>query len=617
MHMRNRKFSGLSKDIVDRLKKFGAQRSSDYYRLSYNDQRSLIPEISLGGLALDAGDPNYRCTELELPANPEPGIVTPVVEWTWRGAGGTTEHIIDSRPWWGVPNQEVDETSSKFEEQKYWYPDPALGWKVFGYQFGGTGGQLGYLLVYNNYTGIMRLFVYLPGVEQRNFNQLLCRISITDPSYVESPLWSFPLQDQPPTIRNFEKSAPGSGGPENNFEDIPYSLTTTWPGKDVPYHRLTAAVSGTNGIWLRTEISTLFDPRLYPSTQPLRPLGGCLSIFFPGGASGTEIRQDDRRMLRIRFYTVLEGETDLEANLNMDLSGKAIPSAGIQDVLGVVKGVVLTSISAASGVSGALTFLGATAGSGGAAAAVAAAALVGGFFGLIADNAPPEYKVMTLGTASGTITGKTVFVTEATMFDLNLSDTFIPQIDSDGQYMPTGFPQNYQRCELVRFGLYGFRPHGTDNAYLNLDPRPEYIFQDWYPDQSLEFNIPYVVVGPLGYFQSAPWAEIDIVSQNVQLEVVDFSGTIPYDRVVIMQLFISDAPTGDIISREAVGKLRAVVRNLNLTIPVYTLKLLIRWLAVIQPRNPVVSSYTVQYALDVSGLLELLPEPGTGTDEWP
>lgn len=615
--MRNKKFRGLNNDIIVRLKNLGARRSSDYYKLSYKEQNTLVPGISLGGLALEAADPNYRCTQLDLPANPEPGIETPVVDWTWRGAGGVGEHIIDSRPWWGVPDQQVDETSSKFEEQTYWYPDPALGWKVFGYQFGGTGGQLGYLLVYNNYTGIMRLFVYLPGVEQHDFNRLLCRISITDSGHVESPLWVFPLQDQPPTIRNFEKSEPGTGGPGADFDDIPYSLTTTWPGKDEPYHSLAAAVSGANGIWLRTEISTLFDPRLYPSTQPLRPLGGCLSIFLPGGGSGTEIKQDDRRMLRIRFYTVLEGATDLEANLNMDLSGKAIPSAGGPDVLGVIKGVVLTSISAASGVSGALTFLGAAAGTGGGAAAVAAAALVGGFFGLIADNAPPEYQIMMLGMATGAVSGKTVFVTEGTLFDLNLSDTFIPQIDSDGQHNPIGFPQNYQRCEQVRFGLYGFRPHGTNTAYLDPDPRPEYIFQDWFTDQSLEFNIPYVVVGSIGYIQPAPWAEIDIISQTVQLEVVNFSGNIPYDRTIIMELSFLDETSGDIVSRVGVGKLREVVRNMGLTTPVYTLKLMIRWFAVIQPRNPLVSSYTVQYALDVSKLLEVLPEPGTGTDEWP
>lgn len=611
-----KKFSGVSKEATGRLKKLGARRASDYYKLSYEDQLSFVPEISPGGLVLNAADPNYRCTELELPDNPEPGIETPVIDWTWRGTGGVSDHTIDTRPWWGVPDQEVDETSSKFEEQKYWYPDPSLGWKIFGYQFGGTGGQLGYLLVYNNYTGIMRLFVYLPGVEQHNFNQLLCRISITDPSYIESPVWSFPLQDQPPVTRIFEKSVPGSGGPQNDFEEIPYSLTITWPGKDEPYHTLSAAVSGANGIWLRTEISTLFDPRLYPATQTLRPLRGCLSIFFPGGgASGTAIRQDDRRMLRIRFYTVLEGETDLEANLNLDLSGKAIPSAGGQDVLGVLKGVVLTSISAASGVSGALEFLGVAAGTGG--GAVAAAALAGGFFGLITENVPPEYKVMMLGTANGKVSGKTVFVTEATMFDLNLSETFIPQIDNDGQHMPTGFPQNYQRCEQVRFGLFGFRPHGTASAYVDPDPRPSYIYQDWYTDQSLEFNVPYVEVGAIGYIQAAPWAEIDIVSQRAHLEIIDFSGDIPYVQSIIMELFINNPTSADIISKDNAGKLKILARNLGLTTPVFTLKLMIRWFAEIKPRNPLVPAYTVQYALDVSKLLEVLSEPGTGTDEWP
>jgi len=615
--MKRKNFPGLNTEVIDRLKKLGARKSSDYYKLSYKDQLSLVPQIPLGGILLDPSDPNYRCTELKLPVNPEPGIDTPIVDWTWRGPGDGQEQIIDTRPWWGVPDQEVDETSSKFEEQKYWYPDPALGWKVFGYQFGGTGGQLGYLLVYNICTGVMRLFVYLPGVEQHNFNHLLCKISITNPSFVEPELWTFPLQDQPPSTLNFEKSQPGTGGPQDDFQDVPHSLTITWPGKDEPYQSLSAAVSGANGVWLRTEISTLFDPSLYPSTQPLRPLGGCLSIFFPGSNSNSGIRQDDRRMLRLRFYTLLEGETDLEANLNLDLSGKAIPSAGGQSVLGVMKGVVLTSISAASGVSGALTFLGAEAGTGGAITAVAAAAVVGGFFGLIANDAPPEYKIMMLGTATGSVSGKTVFVTEATNFDLNLSDTFIPQIDSGGQHMPTGFPQTYQRCDLIRFGLYGFRPHGTDTAYLGLDPRPDSIVLDWYTDQSLDFNIPYVVVGPIGYFQIAPWAEVDIVLQKAQLEIIDFSGDIPYNRDVIIELSISDPTSADIISPEIAGKLQTLVRNLNLTTPVYSLKLLIRWFATIQPRNLLVSSYSVQYALDVSRLLEIQPEPGTGTDEWP
>lgn len=604
-------FYGLDPKQIAKLKSLGAKRTSDYYKLTYKQQISLQPELRLGGVALDPADPEYRCTELELPENPEPGIVTPVVDWTWRSPFPGEEHIIDTRPWWGEPDLEVGETSAKYEEQTYWYPDPAQGWKVFGYQFGHTGGQLGYLLMYNNYTGVMRLFVYLPGVEQHNFNNLLCKISITDGSYQASDLWHFPAQDLPPTIQQFEANAAGSGGPQENFSEIPNSLLVSWPGKDEPYHTLSAAVSGAFGVWLRTEIPTLYDARLYPSTQPLRALGGCLSIFFGGRNSGTAIRDDDRRMLHLKFYTANEGQTELEANLQLDLSGKATPVATSESIIGVL---INTALGAKGGVSGAveaLEFLKISATGGGGIAAIAAAGLAGGFYALI-DNGdqPPEYQVKMLGVATGTVSGKTIFVQEATTFNLNLSDTFIARIDADGNYMPVGFPQNYQRCEQVRFGLFGFRPHGTDAAYITPDPRPDSIIIDWFPDQSGDFNIPYIIVNPVGYFQTAPWAQIDIVSQKAQLELLDQSGSIPYAQQIVLPLTLEEDTSTGILSRDTVVKIIAAMNNQNK-------KLLIRWFATIQPRDPNVSSFTVQYALDVSNLPTIKDEPGTGSDEWP
>jgi hypothetical protein len=554
--MKKTAFPGMNPDLINKLRLLGVKKSSDYYKLSYKDQLNLVPEIKLGNVALDPLDPDYQCTELELPPNPEGGITTPIVDWTWRGLSADEDHVIDTRPWWGVPDQQVDTSSLHYAEQQYWYPDPAQGWKVFGYQFGGTGGQLGYLLMYNNYTGVMRLFVYLPKVEVHFFTELLCRISITDASFVETDIWSFPLQNVPPTVQQFDKASENSGGPKDGFLDIPHSITFTWPGKDQPYHELSAASSQGNGVWLRTEIPTLYDPRLYPSTQPFRDLKGCLSIFFPGFGSGTQITQDDRRKLRIRFYQVLTGQTDLYADLNMDLSGKGVPSSASGDgTLGAVKGAVLTSIAAASGASTALAFIGLTAGSGGAVALVAAAAAAGAYFGMTGnDNLPPEYRIMMLGTAEGTVSGTTVFVLPATTFDLNLTDTFIPE----GPNPPIGWPQTYQRCDSVRFGLFGFRPHGKNPAYLSPDPRPSSIQVKWFAgDESSSYNVPYILISPIGYLQSAPWAEIDITEQTAQLEVTNFSDSIPHQNtVIVLSIPFSEQAEGEIISRENLGFLK-------------------------------------------------------------
>src|SRR5689334_4721086 len=176
-------FGGLTETQISKLKAIGLKKSSDYYKLGYKEQLGLTPDIPLGAVPIDPDDPLYRCTELESPLVSEPGITTPVVDWTWRSPFPGQEHVISTRPWWGYPDENVtDPNDAKFKEQQYWYPNPAQGWKVFGYMFGSTGGQLGYLLVYNIYTGIMRLFVYLPGVESHNFNNLFCSISITDPN---------------------------------------------------------------------------------------------------------------------------------------------------------------------------------------------------------------------------------------------------------------------------------------------------------------------------------------------------------------------------------------------------------------------------------------------------
>jgi hypothetical protein len=614
-------FGGLTETQISKLKAIGLKKSSDYYKLSYKEQLGLTPDIPLGAVPIDPDDPLYRCTELEPPLVPEPGITTPVVDWTWRTPFPGQEHAITTRPWWGYPDENVtNPNDAKFNEQQYWYPNPAQGWKVFGYMFGSTGGQLGYLLVYNIYTGIMRLFVYLPGVEAHNFNNLFCSVSITDPNHADSKLWSFPLQDIPPTSIEFKVKSQmedmnGNAVYIPSFEQVPSSLTASWPGKDEPYHTLSSAVSGAFGVWLRTEIPTLYDPFLYPSTQPLRDLGGCLSIFFPGISNDPSLKPADRRMLHLRFCTAQVGDVELIANLSLDLSGKATPTVQEPGTIGVIKNTVLGAKAGISGAMSGLSALGIAASSGGGIAAIAAAGLAGAYFGMIDEgDPPPEYIVKMAGTATGTITGRVVTLDEATQFDLNFSKTFIPTFDGDGNSNPVGYPQNYQRCETIRFGTYGFHPSGRGDAYIDIDPRPSMIVIDWYTDQSLEFNIPFIVIQPIGYFQIAPWAEMDIETQSAQLEVISLVANpgdgLPYERTYSSPVPIQVDPYGEMLIRSDVSALASGVRDENK-------KVMIRWFAKIQPRDRTVAAFSVQYALDVSALMHFLPEPGTGTDEWP
>jgi len=122
------------------------------------------------------------------------------------------------------------------------------------------------------------------------------------------------------------------------------------------------------------------------------------------------------------------------------------------------------------------------------------------------------------------------------------------------------------------------------------------------------------VIQPIGYFQIAPWAEMDIVMQSAQLEVISLVANpgdgFPYERTYSSPVPIQVDPYGEMLVRSDVSALASGVNDANK-------KVMIRWFATIQPRDRTVAAFSVQYALDVSALMHFLPEPGTGTDEWP
>ena len=608
------------------LQRSGILRGSDYFDLQYEKQEALEAakphkHPDLGAIL---GSLLRRQTDLEPPP---PGIAEtrPYVDWTW----GPDSVPIDTRPWWGLPDQDVSNipNSDTYQDQVYWYPDAKKGWKVLCYNFGKGGAgraQFGYLIVYNVYTGVLRLFVYLVPVTERQFTKLLADICIVDAKGIACNSWTFPVMELQMTTADGLTHQVGS------------SITFDWPGyPGVAYHDLSATSIGGGGQWLRTEISTLYDPRLYPED---------VSDSFLAG--------NERRMLQVRFYGVSEGEASLEANLEVQLSGNAVATTPGQgpDTMEYFKNAISGSVkgfSTGKTVQDAAATLGKMSKGyllGGIGAAI------GAVFSLLEtdSNVPPEYRISIFGTAIGPIKGKIITNSYPATFGVNLDGTFSVQ--------PTGGPEVFQRCDDIRLGILGFGRAGIDPANVSVDPRPESINIEWVPvDETYSNYRPLITIDPMGAFLTNSWAEVDLVSQSVHLEVVK----IEYDKEPVREDTEPNQPPSlkfkrplefpddtyikvplevtqvdypwtprdhveawfggeELISALASNRWRVVttIEGLEVLQPEY--RVYLRWSASLNPRNADLSPFDVQYALEVTDRVHIGSQPGSGGpyDDW-
>ncbi len=636
--------AGLSKKLLDELvllapyldiPTISYQKAAHIIRkkinLIKNNNEVLNQPINIEDLLVDGG---LNPTDNDLPCisiGTISGIIddndlNPKVDWNWYNENGEIDHLIINRPWWEVPdNYDFNEN----EVQNYWYPDSQKGWRVFGYQFGGSPNQIGYVLLYNIITGVLRLFIYLPNVQERNFNKLLVKTSLVNSERTAVKTWSFPLVDIPPNVV-LPQPKPKTNGfwdlisnwfNNRNADEViiseAYTPTFTWPGLNEAFHDLTASSSTSEGKWLRTETATLFDPVLYPETQPLRALGGCLGLLFPNvEANANELKESDRKLLRLDFKGILEGQVNLEANLSLNLSGKGVPSTSVEeDQYGTVKNYISTSVNALKGAWEIKDFIttAVAAGSIELAAAAKAAGVIYSLFQSENENTPTEYDIKLMGAATGKIEGTIVVVLPVSDFEINLTGTFEAKTimtENGPVYLPLGWPQTYQRCNKIRFGTYGFKAADEVGVAFGNDPRPNSIEVEWIPaDEFAQNYYALVKVSPIGLFQVAPWADMTITSQYAELERFHRNAILPHTITTIRRLEVNQQNQFRLTSP---SDLKNLSENEQIRI---------RWVALFTPANTLVPPFEITYVLDLIGKTNfIIPVmPGSGDvpdDDW-
>lgn len=460
--------TGLAKDVVEELGKLGpwldvsfinyptacalaragANSPAAYYQMTYAQQQALRSVVPWGSVPLDPGQ-YQSCVEPESP-NVNVAARRPFISWQFYGNGGTApDHVIGTRPWWTAP---TNGPGNKIDPR--WFPYAEKGWEIMAYNFGaptgdegglmGNSGPIGYIIANNRLLGLTRLFVYLPSNE--GYNNLVANVAVTDQYGGKHTSWDFPLLDVP------------TADAENG------AATMVWNHTGRPFEDLSYG-----GRWVRTELPTLFDPRVYP---------------------GRRASADDLRQITLRFYGLQVGQADLYANLDLELSGSAVPSSpGGTSSITVVKGAFTTGISGAAGAATVSGYIGLSS-TGGGLIAVGAAGLAGAFLGIFGSDSQslPEYRINLAGAGKGTVSGQTTSVRLLTTLHFFLSGTYRPiRIvptggggDADGgsgwrpgvtRYMPGGIAA-YQRCERSRLGTIGFQ---GATAGAGNDPRPERI----------------------------------------------------------------------------------------------------------------------------------------------
>lgn len=568
-----------------------------------------------GEIVVDPLDETLPCVQVgTISGIPDPLATEPIVDWFWYDASGDFDHEIITRPWWASPDNFINGPN---EVQDYWYPDPNKGWRVFGYQFGGSPGQIGYLLCYNVFTGVMRLFVYLPNVESRNFNKLIATFSLVNADRIASQTWNFPLMDVPPEIKSFQTSDTPTADNVQEVTGYPGGSAFIWPGLEMAFHDLTSSSASAPGKWLRTEIATLFDPALYPETQILRGLGGCLGILFPGVKAPTsELQERDRRLFKIDFNGILEGQSNLTADLELTASGTAKPVAEESSTssLGIDAEYVAYAKKAIQGASIIGGFISTAVATGGL-DIMSAVKAAGGIYALFQgdENQNPSYDVQLIGAITGKITGRTVFVLPVADFVVNLNGTFkaVTEMTNNGPvYFPTGWPHTYQRCNKLRLGVIGFRPAGEQGQVLGTDPRPATIKLEWIARDELGVVFDALVtISPIGLFQIAPWANVIIDEQYAELELFEPQNDLPHSVTTIRRLNVNAL---NVYRVPSVPYLQGLNEHKRMRI---------RWVAKMSTPNNELPPFIIEYALDLTGktnfILDTKPSSGDfPDDDW-
>jgi len=366
------------------LLRAGVADQNGYYSLPYAKQRALAPVVPIGGINYSCGSAaNCTCVNLETPpsyqasplngsdAPPFPGgdgFRRPVVDWTcYRSNCGCdnpsqpgcvrisatgNKRVIDNRPW--TTNSAITGAAVTRPENidKRWYPNPAEGWDVITYNFGadaGTANQpdVGYLLVGNRFSGVMRLFVWMPYMSPGQ-SELAVNIGVIGGPNDTPVGWVFPIEDRPP-------NDPKAHGQE---------MTLIWKDGARDFQSITA------GNWLRAEFGVLYAPDVY-SDESARPV-----------------------RIRLRFKGTKTGETKAFANLTLEANGMAV-STKSGDGLSLLKNVGLGGLSYGSGAQGIFSNPWATGG------AIAAGML----FNAFAPNQPEQYRMNISGIVQGWISG--------------------------------------------------------------------------------------------------------------------------------------------------------------------------------------------------------------------
>lgn len=636
------------------LKRAGADTANDYYQLSYRAQKALEPAIPLGSIPLASRSAGGACVDLEAP-NPSvfcrgddcrttegwTGLRRPAIDWYWKGSNGTGAHPIMNRPWWPTLTAPAPADDPSLQQvQRRWYPDPAQGWDLLGYQLGGTtGGDFGYLLFNHRNSGAMRLFVYIPGVN-RGWQQLLATVSLIDKDGQKTGFWSFPLTDRPPAPITFvpatdalmiNSTVPAAPGPE--FQSSALRASAIWAHTGVDFENLSGGTTSGSGTWVRTDLPTLFDSNIYPATR-----GARLSTL------------SDLVKVRVEFAGLQTSNVDLWADLKVDQQGNAIPtdySAGGRTDLGAARDTFTTGISAAAAGAGVLGFLayeGVSTGTNPGRAIIAGLGIVGGFFGLMGgddDPVPPQYKIALAGVARGRVTGRSYSFVPVSALDIYLDQTFKPVCSWSGDpsdpanpygyhCTPLGNPAAYQRCSSARFGAVGFvSADGRSN-----DPRPARIPVTLTACNANGAVMPNAILASenptcattrtggnlgtpatlqLGALRAAPWAAFDIVDQRAQLEVSFDHDTSGLPAAIAgglsdhIRQFIHRQKVGGNILVNAPGPM--IIGGLQITrddmnrILAGQGKVYLRWLATLRPRDPRAKVTEWQYAIDVTDRL--------------
>lgn len=609
------------------LKSENAEGPEEYYELSRAAQDRLARRgVPLGSIPVDptgsqpcvaigphpVWDPGERGT-CSLPDDGSP-VRGPRVDWHWYPSQqAPIEHNICTRPW-----QLSDITNAPSEpEQKRWYPDPALGWDVLAYRFGGTG-SLGYILFYNQNIGVMRLFTYLPTNVGYN-SQVTATLDLVRPNEFGKPpvaSWTFPLEDVPPSASRL-----GTGAQQS---------TLLWRHTGRNYENLAPGGIGQTGRWLRAEAPVLYDPVVYEQNL----------------AAGGRLTRQSVVALRLSFNGLNVGEADLWADLGLTAQGSAVPTSG-RGPLGALKDTFMTALQGGAGAATVAGWLSIAATSATGIGLISTAALAGGFFGLYGNSEPPAYSLKLTGAVTGRITGRTFNVVLLNDMPIHLSGTyrsffrFTPG-DPDGGPRPGVVPgstvagpaSEFQRCHGLRLGAVGLV--ATDG--VTPDPRPpqsEWTIPVWVDrcgpnglararvhvaseivscSEADRANPTVSPINFVGVIRRAPWANIEVRDESVRLEVLTHAGPTPAPWRGDAELQVSPVVTLD-DGGQRVGPIELTEQDLE-RLKARQGRVYLRWSALLEPTDGRGTPHAWTYALDVTDHLGPIAGDYLPTCSW-